>query len=284
MVKNENQKQEADGIGLYEMNENSLRLFVPIDFTESSYNALGYALQLAKMTGGMLELFYAIDTDDLPDSENPATILQVFNSLESKAKQKLNSIKEIILENGVKVKSTYSGVGSFERLTETELTRTNPDIVVAGVEAMGRRLLPLLRKRGNIVALMVPATFNPSIPSKFVLVSDGQPVNERTFAPLHTLITRSSKQLTILEAEELRLKKLLLKYFFGHGAMDKWLMREFQVTKFSTESVEGFIKTNQPDIICKVLRRQTWLNKWLGFVRNSEISIQLERPILYLIE
>jgi hypothetical protein len=54
----------------HKSSRDGFRLFVPVDFSESSYLALAYAMRLAARCKASIELFHAMDTRSLTFSEN----------------------------------------------------------------------------------------------------------------------------------------------------------------------------------------------------------------------
>ncbi|HZI23723.1 MAG TPA: universal stress protein, partial [Chryseolinea sp.] len=82
----------------------TFKYFVPVDFTESCYNAIQYTTTLARSSGGTVKLCHVVDIEQIPESDNPVLVSFAMDRLILEAQKKMKSLREIIFMQGIHVK------------------------------------------------------------------------------------------------------------------------------------------------------------------------------------
>lgn len=107
--------------------DTSYRFLVLMDFSESSYHALKYAVSLSKLFPVHIQLFHvvtAIEKDDYQLNLQKMVIPKV-----EKAMKKLDAIVDIISADGISVSYEFS-FGNLLIELESQLKKCKPDLVV----------------------------------------------------------------------------------------------------------------------------------------------------------
>ncbi|MEQ9412452.1 MAG: universal stress protein, partial [Cyclobacteriaceae bacterium] len=155
--------------------KNRLRLFVPVDFSSSSYNALRYAMHIANMCEGTIDLFHALQNENFSISESPLTMQHSLRKAESDAYRKLSSIKEIINNFGVCVTSTHVAIGDPMGSLKIRVSETSPDVVVLDKNKKISQWSSM-----KLPCLYVPSMIVPMTPNKVLMIRDGRPIHEKS--------------------------------------------------------------------------------------------------------
>jgi len=256
-----------------------LRLFVPVDFSHGSYNALEYAMRLAKMCNGEIDLLHAIDINELPDSENPLNIRDALARTEARAYRKLTSLVELIESDGVVVGNRVVQVGNAGDLVRNYIKATSPDLAVVG---MATKMSKLLAGGKNAISatLIVPPSIKLSSPAKILLIRDNKTIHERVLKPLATLVHNGSNTLTILDAKLDPVRKIF-RYILPIGGFEIQTKRYNYLTPERSE-FSRFIADHKPDLICEILHPPTVWDQFFAFFFKNRRQVQYDIPTLII--
>jgi nucleotide-binding universal stress UspA family protein len=264
--------------------------FVPLDFTECSYNALHYATILARNTEGRIKICHVIDLEELPDSENPVVLSFAMDRLIKKAQQKIRSLREIISMDGVNVKDEIV-IGNVRNQLIKQIDEKRPNVVVIGRDTSKRHaskgLVGFLTKNTSVPVLVVPQSHNPKIPSRAVLASDVNANHEVQFGPVFDIIKKVSKELSVVNINS--------SYFANAKGVLKWLENERDKGKKNGKSlthqngcrlsgVIDFIRINKIDLLCTVRSNSRFFDKLLHRNISRHLTSQADVPVLVITE
>ena len=144
--------------------KDSLHICVMMDFTESSYRALRYAMKLAKKIDSDIEIFHVLLLDTTVYSDNQAVGLRELNLAFSKIKRKLASIAEILNNEGVSATYSYS-TGNVKLEIKRHLKQSNHRIVVIGNGKSKWRVGNYLLRKYSGLLIIVSDTIESKIDS-----------------------------------------------------------------------------------------------------------------------
>lgn len=259
----------------------SLRFLVPVDFTESSYNALAYALQLVKMCRGSLELFPIAEDVPLPQSESPLTLRHALTAGESKMNRRIESLKEIIKDNGVEVSCAEIQYGAIAAALADQLSISHPDVVVVGGGTTSS-VFARVATEASTALLVVPPTIQVSMPRKILLLRDESAVREDSLRPLFSIVHNSTRQLSVVGKKTGTLRKLIFKYLLPVDDFEIGVNRSFDVRSTLTDNVESYLQKEKPDMVCQVVRRPSFWQRVIWPWRDSASSTRVEVPTLFI--
>jgi nucleotide-binding universal stress UspA family protein len=106
-------------------------LLVLMDFSESSYISLKYAISLAKITQGNIHVCHIGNPEKIVESNNQAAALRAIESNTKKVENKLASIIEIITTEGIQA-TCHHTIGNIINELESVLDVVKADLIVVG--------------------------------------------------------------------------------------------------------------------------------------------------------
>ncbi len=244
------------------------RIMVPIDFTRESYNTLEYALRLARGCKGSIELAPLADSSSLPDSENPLTFRHAYSAMEDRVRRRIESLKEIIRENGVKVMSQRIQYGSSTASLLRGIEKSQHDLVILSNDTVAWNLLSELNASTKTAILVVPLTILPRNPKNIMLVHDGYSINESSLNPLFTIVHYSSKKLTVVDKTNGVIRKTIFKYLLPLDFFEIGVDRQIKIKNNYGRDLKQLVNSFKPDLICQVFRKPTLIRRllmpWFG--------------------
>ncbi|MEP2668081.1 MAG: universal stress protein [Cyclobacteriaceae bacterium] len=254
--------------------KNKLRLLVPVDFSMPSYNALRYAMHLAHMCEGTIELFHALPNDNLSSSESPLTMQNEIRKAVYNAYKKLNSVKEIINDFGVEVTSTFVAMGDPVTSIKTRISETSPNVLVLDKDEKIAQ-----RNDLKIPCLYVPSMIMPMTPNKVVMIRDGRPIHEKSLQPLLSILDYGNNQLTIVDCVQ-SIKKMLFKYGIPLGNSNVNFTHKFELVHSTAKELAQVITKYAPDLICQMEKEATWWEKLLGINSNQKMIYDIPTLVI----
>jgi len=106
-------------------------LLVLMDFSESSYISLKYAISLAKITQGNIHVCHIGNPEKIVKHDKQPAALRAIESKTKKVENKLGSIIEIITTEGIQA-TCHQVVGNIINELESVLDEVKPDLIVVG--------------------------------------------------------------------------------------------------------------------------------------------------------
>ncbi len=256
-------------------------LLVPVDFSEGSYTALTYAMRMASVCGGKIEIFHGVSTSMIPYSENPLTVKRALSSVELKARKKINSLIEIISENGVSASSTVE-YGNMSLLLRDQIKKMSNGMVVVGQGSALEKTLKATCHTLMRPLLVVPPAINPIAPSRIWMISDHLPIREDSLKPLSVILGDSSNHLTVIDTRPSLLRRLIFKYPVQIEEKIIGVHRKFHCLTSSAHALDDLIARQKPDMLCQINRPRTFLRKLLEFFFISKQQRNYNVPTLII--
>lgn len=254
--------------------EKRTRIFVPVSFSEASYNALAYALKLAKVLNGTIDLFHVVDVAGVPVSDSPLVVNRWLQRQEKEAAGRMQSLREIISESHVDVSSSISLPGNVQSCLLKQIKELLPDLIVISKGSGADNVAPVIAESLSCPVLIVPPSVEPVIPVKMVLATDRKSVPESDLLPFFKIVQQSTKSFTVLSG-------LPVKPGHVREAPDIYLNGfSFQVTYLQNESVLRYVDLNVVDLLCLVRRKRTLYERLFQKDRLREAINKLTVPIL----
>ncbi|QOI98393.1 MAG: universal stress protein [Flammeovirgaceae bacterium] len=267
---------------------NSIRYFIPVDFSEASYRAIQYASLLAGRTSGAIQLGHIIPADEITESDNPVVVQWSLTRLEQKASDRMQSLKEIITGTGIPVKKEI-GFGNVRSELLKMIERCAPDVIVLPrktFENQNPGLFNYLSKNCRMPLLVVPESFVPQAPERAVVATDLRPEN----GELDTAFRLLSKS-----ASEIELLNIQIDGAPAHPEKQDWITRLERKYGMDTRlqqhggnsvvhGVISYLKSNPVDLLCTIRRNKNFITRALGESVADEIARQAEVPVLVIRE
>ena len=104
---------------------------VLMDFSESSYLPLKYAITIAKTIGGQIHVAHISNPEEIVTTENQRVGLNALKTEAEKINAKLSSIVEIIIAENVQATYHYS-IGNIIHETKNLISEINSDLIIIG--------------------------------------------------------------------------------------------------------------------------------------------------------
>ncbi len=154
------------------------RILIPTDFSETSRNALNYAIEASKMSPAELYLMHSIETEASLYTDFLGMNREFKMALANKAEEKLNELKDaVLLYQGVEVK-TLLIKGRFLDAIKEAVEQNHIDLIIMGtLGASGIREKIWGSNTGNVIGrtkvpvLVIPHEARWEQPQKFLLAT-----------------------------------------------------------------------------------------------------------------
>ncbi len=264
-----------------------LTYFVPVDFTDCSFNALQYAIMLARFSEGKVRIGHIIDLDLVTVSENPVVVTWSLENLDRKANEKMKSLREMISLEGVEVEHDIS-TGNVRNELMKQVDRLNPNVIVIGRDTdrplRKDSLVSYFTRNTRIPVLVVPGTHNPTLPSRAVLATDMKPEKMNEFDAFFNLLKKTSQELAILNISGKSSGSQIQSERWVDKLKSVYGIEATLFTQKNGNDVMDFIRTNKVDLLCTI-RRNTNILDWF-FQRNTthQLPPLVEVPVLMINE
>jgi nucleotide-binding universal stress UspA family protein len=268
----------------------SFTYLVPVDFSESSFNALHYTTMLAKNSGGRINICHVLDLEELPESDNPVVISFALDRLQRTAEKKMKSLREIIFMNGIVVKEEIL-TGNVRVELMKQIKSVKPGVMVLGRDT-GKKLrtnglLSFLVRKTDLPVLVIPKSHHPATGSRAVLTSEITPQNKIRVSALFEIIKKVTNELSVLNIRS---------NFFpnAHDALTYIQNLNTNASRdiepFANESNGGlenileFIRTNQIDMHCAVdlNAKNSLLGRLFADGVMNQLAAQEQIPVLVI--
>lgn len=255
--------------------------FVPVDFSECSYNALQYATMLARFAKGQVRLCHVISFDELPESDNPVSVSLALDRLEHRARQKMKSLKEIISMEGISAEDEIV-IGNVRLELMKQIENLRPDVIVIGKQddcSSRADIVTYITRSTRIPVVVVPGSHNPRVPNRAVLATDMK-AGVAEFAPVFEILKNTSNQVSVLNLSGRQIM---------NAQHNKWVEKinatyGMQISVLNRGNSNGhiseFIRTNKVDLVCIVNRTRGILQRLLWKRNSGMLPDKIEVPVL----
>lgn len=260
--------------------------FVPVDFSESSYKAVQYAIMLTQFFDGSIYLFHVIDAHEIAESDNPIVVTRSITRLTSEAKKKIDSIYEMIRESGIEVSvETSFGKAVHEIPKHSRLIKA--DYVVIGKDHLISVFSTYSIKWITQPVFVVPESADTNAPHNVLLATDLKPLKANGIRNFLELINKTCGVFTLLYVTQKSL-------YNGHEhAILKraeqlrkiiGIKTDFSLQKHHniTEGILDFSNENQVDLLCTIKRKNNFLSKLFSRSVSTELVNETNLPVLVL--
>jgi nucleotide-binding universal stress UspA family protein len=253
----------------------SSKILVPVDSSQGSYNALAYALNLARSWNAGIHLIYIININDIPDSESPFMIASMVDRLDAKASVCLESLTEIIEETGIAVVSAECEIGHVGQLLRRKIDVVAPDLVVAGQTMLHRKTLPSLATQIPCPVLLIPEATPSELPKSVVLSCD-----EAFDHGYEAMVSFIKRKFLKSDADSV-LNEERNNHNYASGTKAYEPIYFYALKKAETaQSIEECLRAHKSDLFCLVLKDHSFFSRL--FYRHAPISLvqSLSVPVL----
>jgi nucleotide-binding universal stress UspA family protein len=250
-----------------------IRILVPVDFSETSLNAINYALRFAEELPSEIYLAHCFpeileekDLDIPPDTVDPKIVIKAKREKEKSDLEKLKRDIETGLtgpaKKNIKIK-TYFDIGYPEDMLLALSNELSPDVIVMGTKSKGETIKELLGsvtsdivKKARVPVLTVPADSKVKHDklSNILFVTD---FSEVDYQSLHKLIRLISPFKTVIYSVQ-----------FNTTSPDKWdkdKMEEFR--RYCSETYRNH------SIKAEILYSENFLDTLDRFIEKNDIDI-----------
>ena len=260
--------------------------FVPIDFSPASYKAVQYAMMLSQLSEGTLTLHHVIDGHEIVESDNPVVVNRCISRLSSAAKNKLDSICEMIRETGISVRYDYTfGKANLEIVRRSQTTQA--DFIVISKKQVSSIFGRNGAARLKLPIFIVPESATPNKPYNVLLATDLKPIQANGFTRFLNLIQKTCNELMLLYVTKRKAYNGFEKEV--NQRLDE-INQHIQInTTFSlhknsdiTSGILDFSVENNVDLLCTIKRKNGFVTKYLSKSISSELAYTGDLPMLVL--
>ena len=251
-----------------------LTYFVPIDFTQASYNALQYAVLLAKESVGQVKLCHVVDLNEIPESDNQVVVSFALDKLLQDAGRKLKSLREFISLDSINVDEDII-MGNVRYSLINRIEKVRPDVIVVGRKSDSKisrlSVIHYITKNTSTPVLVIPQNHNPKIPDRAAVTIDVNPEYVFQFKTLLSIIKKISPEISILNIRGSKEKENKQDWIRdlqnNYGIKAQFLSGEEAV---GPGSLDNFIKENKIDLLYNVKSKKTWVGRLLGLLHSVQ--------------
>ena len=274
------------------------KILIPIDFSETSMNAIKYAMHLLKFDKTEFIIMNAFADDvyantkeiDREDFEEFKADYQ--KKVDSALQRKIKEIREI----SKNIKHTYTYISCFGCLvdeTNEIVEKENIDLVVMGTKGkinnrnitFGSNTLQVV-KYVRCPVLAVPLSYQEGFPKKILFPTDYMmPFKSRELKLVSSLAKRFNAFIDFLyvsDFKESSHRQIDHKAFLDNSFVDNKCIFLQISGKGLTESINKTIENHQIDLLVMVNQRHSYLENILYNSTIEEIGLEIKIPFLVL--
>ena len=257
-------------------------ILVPVNSSASAFNALEYALQLARVLNSSIHLLYVADVDEIPESNNPMVVNRMIDRLDHRAANCVESLREMIEESGIKVTTAESRVGKVETLILNYSSQLTPGLIVLGKDSFAKTKINHLIDETEFPVLCIPQSAPPRLPVSITLSSHQSVLFDKAVDPLMKIIQGTTRELNVLNVVK-RKRSLLTDQLSIESARGNVAVNRYQ--QVDSELVNGvcsFVKMNGVDFLGVTQKRQSFFGRI--FKRNviPDLVSSLTIPVMII--
>ena len=264
-----------------------LTYFVPVDFSDCSYNAVQYATLLAKMFNGKVQLFHVADARNIAESDNPVVVMRSMDQLVEKAVSRMHSFCEMISETW-QLQVNYSvTAGNVGHTLLNEIKNTKPDVIVFGKNKKGCYLLKKMLANTNIPVFVIPASARIQEPTNIILTMDMNNLRSEVLLPVVELVQKTSQPLSLLHVPPGNKLNGKAGKQWAEQVAQKFncnitiLKEEEQV---GIHNILGQIQAGYADLLCTVKRQKRFFPSLFTDKFPTKLALQSKVPTLVITE
>ncbi|MBX2962665.1 MAG: universal stress protein [Cyclobacteriaceae bacterium] len=255
--------------------------FVPIDFSDYSYNALQYATMLASKTMSKVVLSHVIDSEEVPLSDNPAVVTWGLDKISRRVREKIESLREMISLTGISVQEEIL-VGQVENSLLKLIERIKPTVIVLGRSPQRQlqksAIIASITRYAKVPVLVVPGSHHPRIPGRVALAADLKSFAFCDCESIIEILKNTSQELFVLNTRDYQSGSSELEWIGKFNAM--YNMQAQVLPSADVEQVVDYINNNNIDLLCAVDRNYGLLENLLNPAQASKLASQVEVPVL----
>lgn len=272
------------------------KILVPTDFSETSENALNYAVEIARLMAADLFLFHVYDIPVF--AENTVTVMYAPDLLESDSMEVLNTWKERILEKHPDLRISCSCTPGLPAEQINDFARDQHiDLIVMGTQGAGYVAERIL---GSTTTALIQEAVSPVLAidrhvtfrmlKKIVLASDfAETGNGRVLKPLKDIIQCFEAQLYILKVvleqdPEPELSESIAAFDIAHT------VKSLHHTFYSVHDrdvvggINRFVQHHHMDMVVMIPRKHSLLHRIFHEPHTHEMAFHSDVPLLILHE
>jgi hypothetical protein len=259
-------------------------ILVPVNTSAGAFNALAYALNLARALHSSIHLFHVTDARDLPDSGNPLVIGRMLDRMETKASNCVVSLKEMIEESGVQVGRAESMVGNVERLVANKVEELMPEVLVLGQSSLPGPLIKSIVRQSGLPVIIVPDGAPAQLPESTMLSALGSPFSRSSMNIVNKLVLGTTTSVTAVSYRGNRKSKDacdLIGRYLPRGMRAR--IDEVQISDTrNTREVADFIRAHDFDLVCLARNQRPFWKRLFSTDTLYELAFRLEVSVMVL--
>lgn len=273
------------------------RILLPTDFSDNSWNAIKYALQLYKDRNCNFTLLhtYTPEIYQFEYMQSSAAQLQVIHAVEVTAKKRLNEMQQRMQTEFHNPKHIFSQILSFNTLTSEidALYQANVmDIIVMGTKGatglkgvlFGSNTVHVL-KNGKCPILAIPSDFTFETPLEILFPSDYEiDFQIKHLQPLIDIATQYNSRVNFLNAssgydltEQQELNKQKLETYFKHIAH-----LFHRIKQNVPEAIAEFQLKNRINLLVMINNKHSFFENLFFKSKIKQIGFHLNVPFLVI--
>ena len=276
------------------------QIVVPTDFSSSADNALEFALQTSKIIPAEITLLHSFEVNDSPYSDYVGVNKEFNRSMLNTAHEKLNALKESILEkNGIDVKTIVSTQSLLDSITNID-TSKKVDLIVMGTlgasgikeKLWGSRTSGVIGK-SHVPVMVIPNEYAWRKPEKILLVTNQFEKNQAKLDSIFELagLYMANMQVAVFTDTDDDKSQVFLENQRKIAEYEKFLKETYKEETLSSahisgeefeETLQNFIKEKGIDILVMVTYQNSFWSRLFSPSKTKRMSYHTTIPLLVI--
>jgi nucleotide-binding universal stress UspA family protein len=262
------------------------KLFVPVDFSKNSRNALEYAIQIGNLFGSTIHLVHTYKV-----SNRAGMFISVEQYVLEDVEQEMSLLlkeMEPRLENGASFKPSIVRGDTIPTLTRG-VEQIDPDLIIMGTQgASGLKEVFMgsitngLIKNTNKPMLAIPADYSFTMPESIVLAIDDIDITSQSvIMPLSKLARKFDARIMVFHSEvsdeDAGIDPSIDIFLDGVEHSFHYELKGDAVNK----SINDFVSDNRAEMLCMIQRERGF---WKGLFHSSATKKEVfDSPVPLLV-
>jgi nucleotide-binding universal stress UspA family protein len=270
-------------------------ILVPVDFSESSKNALRIAIGLAKMNNACVHMINAVHIHaPHPDVTGGSLIESIINDYETQVQQSFDELEKEIVELNEVEHDSEKFVSYLTDAIYTCIKKQNIDLVVMGTRQQHEEIEHLLGTHATDVigfsevpVLVIPGGSKLFSPKKIAFATDLKKIQDpekleslkyfaEAFGSEITLFHITTNMSTVVPTGEKMEEAEKLENYLGNLKYNVDIIEEKKVS----EGIFDFIKEHNIDMLAMMPRNHSIFEKIFKSSVSKKVAIDIEIPML----
>jgi nucleotide-binding universal stress UspA family protein len=272
-------------------------ILVPTDFSETSKNAVDYAVELAKVMPAKIMLLHAYHVPVI--TADATIIVPSMYEIKESGIECLEKIKtEVLQKNDNKITVDYCCIEGFAVDEINRYTETNPvELIVMGMQGAGYLVEKLigsvttaLLRESNCPVLAIDQKVRFKKPKKIVLACDYKQIKRSALVPLKDLAALFDSHIYVLNVtpgNEPAIKDVeaaVAGLSIDHSFDKTDHSFHFTSNEDVVDGINDYITSQQMDMVVMIPRKHSVLRNMFNEPNTKKIAFHTTVPVLALHE